>query len=1061
VTDRDSHASIDDLLDRAVHAVNDGDRETAEALAEQVLAVDGDNTEAEQLLAPTSDGEIRRLTILFADLVDSTALSTRVDIEVYRTVVGHYRDEVIRAIERYEGHLGSTKGDGLLAVFGHPTAHENDAHRAVQAGLDIAREITALSKRVRRQFGFDVSVRVGVHRGLVYLDKAQDDVYGLGANLAARMCSIADQGRVAVSETIERVVRDMFELEPMPPTTVKGIDGEINAFHAVGERDVLTARPGPLIGRERELEYLIIAWEQAQSGSLINPGVAFAGEGGIGKTRLAYSAVDIATRSGAEVLGLFGSPFHADSGLRPVRRLLERRCTITRDLDPAERLRRLVDELERAGLDDTTLPLLAAVLGIAPDGLYEPAHASGPKLLELITNAVRAYLLACMGDGPALLLADDVHWFDEDTLEVIQGLLADTSGRLLVVLTGRALPELPESTKVFQLSALTTAESDALVQALHPDLTHESRATVAKRCDGIPLFIEEVVAKLKELPSADSSLSQVPDTLYETLFARLRSTPNALPVVGAAALMGARFDRTLLASVTELDQADVDSVLAELTRARVFHVVDADNWRFHHELLREVAEEVSPPTVRRNLHSRIADALVAAAADNDPEWPHVARHYEAAERHDDAATALQHAAVHARQRGALIEARTHLERALNSIGRTTPGQIRDRHETAVRLERGFLLSAAQGHASEQAAAEFERCLYIIGERPGPELHATLTALLSYYATRGDMRRSTEVAASMRSNLLSLPDATASSSDATDGVLAGFRGDFDDARRFLERGAAAIGDAELPEMSVWYAPNDPLAMMFSFLGVVRWVQGDLAGAEQALALTARRCDALGFPHGAFSRCYGLSMTAWVYNQAGLYDRAMAAVEEQMALAVQSGFDEWVMLGWSMQSTTAALQIIASGETDQAALEPHIQTMTSVVDTWRTYDLVSWLANYDGVLAGLLIAAGDLEAARARLDLSLQMGRDSLYQNCDAELMRLRAHTRTDPDERHDALRAAVDFARAQGAHASELASAADDVELVGSAAKPALIEALGRFPADQTWPALERARALAG
>ena len=1059
MTDQESHPSIDDLLDRAVRAVNDGDRETAEALAEQVLAVDGDNTEAEQLLAPTSDGEIRRLTILFADLVDSTALSTRVDIEVYRTVVGYYRDEVIRAIERYEGHLGSTKGDGLLAVFGHPTAHENDAHRAVQAGLDIAREIAALSKRVRRQFGFDVSVRVGVHRGLVYLDKAQDDVYGLGANLAARMCSIADQGRVAVSETIEHVVRDMFELEPMPPTTVKGIEGEISAFHAVGERDVLTAPPGPLIGRERELEYLIIAWEQAKSGSLITPGVAFAGEGGIGKTRLAYAAVDIATRSGAEVLGLFGSPFHTDSGLRPVRRLLERRCVITRDLDPAERLRRLTGELERTGLDGSTLPLLAAVLGIAPDGLYEPAHASGPKLLDRITEAVREYLLACMGNGPGLLLADDVHWFDEDTLEVIQGLLADASGRLLIVITGRTLPELPDATRIFHLSALSATESDTLVQALHPGLTRDDRTSVAQRCDGIPLFIEEVVAKLKELPSDASSVSQVPDTLYETLFARLRSSPNTLPVVGAAALMGARFDRTHLASVTELDQADVDAVLAELTRARVFRSVDADNWRFHHELLREVAEEVSPPTVRRNLHSRIADALVAAAADNDPEWPHVAHHYESARRFDDAATALQYASAHARRRGALIEARTYLERALENIDRTAPSQARDHHETATRLELGFLLSAAQGHASEQAAAEFERCLYIIGEKPGPELHATLAALLSYYATRGDLRRSLEVATSLRSNLLTFAEAQLGHSDANFGVLHGFRGDFHAARETLERGAAFVGDAELPELSAWYAPNDPFAMLYSFLAIVRWVQGDLAGAEAALALTARRCDALGFPHGAFSRCYGLSMTAWIYNQAGLWDRAEAAVAEQAELAVHSGFDEWVMLGWSMQSTTAALKIVASGETDRTALEPHIQMMTSVVDTWRQYDLVSWLAYYDGVLAGLLIAAGDLEAARARLDLALQMGRDSLFQNCDAELMRLRAHTHTHVDDRHSALRAAIELARSQGAHASELDSAADDFELVGEPARAALEEALSRFPVDQTWPSLERARAL--
>ncbi|HUO40577.1 MAG TPA: adenylate/guanylate cyclase domain-containing protein, partial [Mycobacterium sp.] len=181
-----SSPTIDELLDRAVNALNSGDRATADSLAGAVLAVDRSNPDAEELLtAPVDSGEIRRMTMMFADLVDSTALSTRLEPEVYRTVVGRYRDQVIAIVDRYEGHIGLTKGDGLLAVFGHPQAHEDDVRRAVQAGLDITREIGGLSQRVLRRFGFDIDVRVGIHRGLVYLDIKQDDVYGLAANLAA------------------------------------------------------------------------------------------------------------------------------------------------------------------------------------------------------------------------------------------------------------------------------------------------------------------------------------------------------------------------------------------------------------------------------------------------------------------------------------------------------------------------------------------------------------------------------------------------------------------------------------------------------------------------------------------------------------------------------------------------------------------------------------------------------------------------------------------------------------------------------------------------------------
>jgi class 3 adenylate cyclase len=174
-------ASIDELLDRAVAAINRGDRVAASALADQVLVVDGGNAEAEDLLtAPGDAGEIRRLTILFADLVDSTVLSTRVEPETYRMLVGRYREQVDQVVDRFGGHVGSAKGDGLLAVFGHPAAHEDDVRRAVLAGLEITREVARLSAQAKRRFGIEITVRVGVHRGLVYLDTAQDDVYGFG-----------------------------------------------------------------------------------------------------------------------------------------------------------------------------------------------------------------------------------------------------------------------------------------------------------------------------------------------------------------------------------------------------------------------------------------------------------------------------------------------------------------------------------------------------------------------------------------------------------------------------------------------------------------------------------------------------------------------------------------------------------------------------------------------------------------------------------------------------------------------------------------------------------------
>ncbi len=768
----------------------------------------------------------------------------------------------------------------------------------------------------------------------------------------------------------------------------------------------------------------------------------------------------MAQQDDAVVLGIFGSPFHAEVGLRPIRRLLERRCGIKRDSDPAERLCKLQAEVTQLGLDPGAMvPLLAPVLGIDPVSGYKSARAQGPKLYRRIARAIHEYLTAALGSGPALVLVEDVHWFDEDTVEVVRTLLDNGNGRLrgrlMVVITGRKLPPLGDTTEVFELAPLSDAEADKLVRALHPSLKSVARTEVHKRCNGIPLYIEEVIAKLKEESLGATQSAQVPDTLYETLFARLRSGKNTLPMVEAAALIGSRFDRALISSVVDLDQREIDEQLEELARAGVLEPIGAGNWRFHHELVREVAAEVSPPTVRRRLHSRIADALVAASADANPEWFSVACHYELAERFDEAAQAHQEASADARRRGALNEARACVQRALANIGRMRSGPERDAREIAARLDAGFLASAAQGHSSAEAAAEFERCLQLIGPDPTPEMYAALNALWVYYTARGDLRRGAQLAETLHAG--EAPEGKLGTS-ATMGVLAGFRGDFYAARSALEQAVAGVEDGSLREAN-YYGPNDPIGGTYSFLAFVRCVQGDLRGSAEALTKMQERSQAVGFPRGAFSLCYGRSIDALIRAEAGQPGRCVELAAELVSLAKQYDFDEWVMVGWSEESAGKALVALAAGETDPASLAPHVKAMTTVVHAWRTFEVKTFLAFYDGVLARVLSATGDQQAARECLDVALKMGQDTLIQFYDAELLRLRAHTLDDVDARHRHFRDAIQLARQQGAHLFELRSAADDFELVGEPARAALLEASGRIPADQPWPELARARAL--
>ena len=505
--------SIDALLDRAVRAINDGDRVAATALASEVLSVDPDNPEVENLLAATSGrGVIRRLTTMFADLVDSTGLSHRLEPEAYRTLVGGYRNEAVRTIERFGGHVNWIKGDGVFALFGHPAAHENDLRRAVAAGLEITTTVADLSRRAERRFGTGFDVRVGVHRGPVYLDTDEHDVYGLAANLTARLCGLAEPGAVAVSDTVAPLIGTWFELAAHPPAEVKGV-GDPMAYHQViGERP--SAPPlmfFPLVARDRERDHLQKCWELAGEAGLATPAVVFWGDPGMGKTRLAAEAAALVRGSDAPVVDLTGSALHTDTGLHPVRTLIEHRCGISRHTDGPERLRLLEAELHAAGMDPTaTVPLLAPVLGVGPEHGYLPVVVEGLTLYELIRTAVRQYVLACIGDRPGLIVAEDVHWFDPSTLELLGSLAADTDGRLLMVITtGRDGDWRQRNWRAesFELTPLTDEQSGELIDVLHPGISAIQRAAILGRCDGVPFFLEHVVGELK----AGGPNSRVPE----------------------------------------------------------------------------------------------------------------------------------------------------------------------------------------------------------------------------------------------------------------------------------------------------------------------------------------------------------------------------------------------------------------------------------------------------------------------------------------------------------------------------------------------------------------------
>jgi class 3 adenylate cyclase/tetratricopeptide (TPR) repeat protein len=1000
------------------------------------------------------------LTILFADLVDSTVSSGRAEPETYGTLVSRYRQQVQQTAEQYEGHIAWIKGDGLLIMFGHPTAHDNDVQRGVTAGLEICRRVARLNHEAQRKFGLEISVRVGVHRGVVYLDTDQDDVFGLAANVASRVSGLAPPGAVVVSDAVAGLVDDVFELAAQRPVCVAGIDEPIAYFRVLGEKPDAPGRDRTgqalLVGRERELKRLQKSWSRAHENTLTTPGVVFRGEPGIGKSRLVSAAITLVASSNAAVIELTGSPFHIDAGLHPIRALLERRCVITRSTDQAERLRLLRNELEAQSLNaDTVVPLLAPVLDVAAEHGYTPVAAEGRKLYELVAQAVSDYLDAVLGEGAALLAVDDVQWFDPSTLEIIGATLKRAHGRRLIVIAGRPgdwlSPDWP--VKLFDLRPLTDDQADELILSLDPTLNPDERAAVRQRCDGIPFFIERVVAELTD--------AGVPEALDDALFARLRATANIVPVVEAAGVIGRHVDRSILEAVCTLNDNDLDDVIDVLEDALVLEAAGTDSWRFRHELLREVAYELAPPSVRRVLHAGVADALVNAGS-GDPDWRLVAGHYEQAMRFDDAALAYQHASASARRRGALGEGRAYMSLAIAQLERADPGPERDRHEMSARLERGLLAGAAEGHSSQDAAADFERCLQLGGTNLADNaLAATLAALMGYYIVRADLRRATTVGDMLRAGLQPERQWFRPAVDAICGVLAVLRGDLPAAHSHLT--AAAVdqshGDQRLVD-AVWFLPNDPTASAHVNLAIAHLVGGNLVAAERQCVQAERRSVNLGFPKGPYSLGYARFVETWILLESGQLDRAETLAAELIDLSERHGFDQWRLVAATQQSTIAAMKILDADDADPSELTAHITAASDHADMLLKLGLGIYATSFAAQRGRILLAVGEAAQAREQLTGALSLADMTGMHFYDAELLRLRALASDDAAERRDGLARAIQLARTQGATLFELRCALDDYQIRGEQARSTLADALTRLPTGE-WPECQRAESLLG
>lgn len=704
-------------------------------LLKAIAALDGTASAPGAPAAPAApDGaERRQLTVMFCDLVGSTALSARLDPEDMRAIIGAYHRCCTDLIERRGGFVAKYMGDGVLAYFGYPHAHEHDAERAVQAGLALAGAVPKLATTA----GAPLSVRVGIATGTVVVgdligsgDAQERGVVGETPNLAARLQSIAEPGMVVIAESTRRLLGDLFELADLGSRDLKGIAGPARAWAALragaaeSRFDALRAsNMVALVGREEESELLARRWLRVKTGE--GQVVQLAGEAGIGKSRLTVALMAHIAKEPHTRLRYFCSPQHADSALHPVIVQMERAAGLADAETPQDRLDRLDDMLRQTATPCEDAALLAEMLSLANDGRYPAPNLSPPQRRQKTLQALVAQLEALSRREPVLMVFEDAHWTDPTSLELFAR-VADRIATLPVLLIVTSRPEFkppwigrPHVTAL-TLNRLAQRDVGAMIDRVIGDrpLPASVRQDIIARTDGIPLFVEEMTKAVLEADNDGearrtatanpSPAPAVPASLQASLMARLDRLGSAKEVVQIGAAIGREFSHALLAAVAGRPEAELGAALDRLIEAGLLSrqgLPPHANYLFKHALVQDAAYGLLLREPRRALHARIAETLERQFAETTASEPEiVALHFGRAERAESAFLHYERAGDRSVARSAFAEAIAHFDAALAQLGSLPPGAERGQRELAILLKQGPAVMMLRG----QRVPEIER-----------------------------------------------------------------------------------------------------------------------------------------------------------------------------------------------------------------------------------------------------------------------------------------------------------------------------------------------------------------
>jgi class 3 adenylate cyclase/tetratricopeptide (TPR) repeat protein len=984
--------------------------------------------------AVTSEAERRQLSVMFCDLVGSTPLATRYDPEDLREIERAYHRCVADTVALFAGFVAKYMGDGVLIYFGYPEAHEDDAERAVRAGLAV---IDAVSQLAAPE---PLNVRLGIASGLVVVG----DLIGAGAaqergvvgetpNLAARLQMLAVPGTLVIAEGTRRQIGALFEIEDVGPQLLAGFADPQRAWRILGESGVISrfealrSAATPLVGRDEELELLLRRWQHAKAGE--GRVVLISGEPGIGKSRLTAALSERIESDTHTRLRYFCSPYYQDSALYPFITQLERAAGFTREDTVGEKLDKLQELLTPGAQGDDEIELLAELLSL-------PNSAAGLSLSpqrkrEMLFDGLLRQLEALARMRPVLMVFEDAHWVDPTSRELLD-LTIDQVRRLPVLLIVTFRPEFQHSwsgqphVTMLAINRLGERDVTALVRGLagNAPLGSEIVEEIVERTDGVPLFVEELTKAVIESGSCTATLVvspspalSIPATLHASLISRLdRLGPVAKDAAQIGAVLGREFGYDLIEQVAQRPVTELRAGLARLAEAGLLFcrgVAPQSSYLFKHALVQDAAYGTLLRTRKQELHARVATALKQHFVDLVERQPEIlAHHLTAAGETERAVDQWLKAGQYAAERSAHREAIGHFERGLAALLALPEGPPRDGQEIELQLARGLSLLTVGGLVSAEATEAYTRARELAEQRGDPR--QLFTAVYGLWQSAHSSGRT------LASRPLSDRLVKLTSAEADDGLRLQahhsawatclFSGEFIASHEHCEMGRRLYDPERHHSHSLLYGGHDP-GVCAGYIGAqLHWLLGY---PEKALVIevdTLALAERVGHP---LSRQLVLLYTAMLYLNRGELQPALQYLDAVEALVAEQRF------GFVLEPRFVhGVALTAQGALEQAVacLREGLASPIGAV-RYRPYGLAG--------LAEALTRQGEHRAALAAAREGMKTQEETGQRLWGAELHRVEGIALVGLnrlDEGQSALEEALRIARRQKVKAYELRAA---------------------------------------